>query len=459
MAERPVLIQIVEDNEWYNKLLVHSASLNPDFEVQSFMTAGDFLQQFESAAPDVVTLDYRLPDMNGIEVLEQIKKKRPQTEVIIISEQQDVATAVELFRLGAYDYLVKEKDIRNKLLNTLSHITKTRALEKRVVTLEKEVGKKYDFSNLLIGESEQLKRVSEMMAKALATNINVIITGETGTGKEVVAKSIHYNSPRAGKPFVAVNVAAIPSELIESELFGHEKGAFTGATGRRIGRFEEANGGTLFLDEIGEMDIAVQAKLLRALQEKEITRVGDNTRVKTDCRIIVATHRNLKEEVAKGRFREDLYYRLMGLPVELPPLRERGKDVLLLAETFISRFCEENGMPVPVLTADAEKKLLGYEFPGNVRELKSVVELAAVLSNGSQIAADDLRLSGADVVTDVIGEESTLREYTIRIVKTYLKKYNDDVREVAKRLDIGTATIYRMLKEDSAIKTKQNLSE
>lgn len=459
MSERPVLIQIVEDNEWYNKLLVHSASLNPDFEVQSFLTAGEFLQQFESAAPDVVTLDYRLPDMNGIEVLEQIKKKRPQTEVIIISEQQDVATAVELFRHGVYDYLVKEKDIRNKLLNTLSHITKTRALEKRVVTLEKEVGKKYDFSNLLIGESEQLKRVSEMMAKALATNINVIITGETGTGKEVVAKSIHYNSPRAGKPFVAVNVAAIPSELIESELFGHEKGAFTGATGRRIGRFEEANGGTLFLDEIGEMDIAVQAKLLRALQEKEITRVGDNARVKTDCRIIVATHRNLKEEVAKGRFREDLYYRLMGLPVELPPLRERGKDVLLLAETFISRFCEENGMPVPVLASDAEKKLLGYAFPGNVRELKSVVELAAVLSNASQITADDLRLSGADVVTDVIGEESTLRDYTIRIVKTYLKKYNDDVREVAKRLDIGTATIYRMLKEDNAIKTKRDLSE
>lgn len=459
MAERPVLIQIVEDNEWYNKLLVHSASLNPDFEVQSFLTAGEFLQQFESAAPDVVTLDYRLPDMNGIEVLEQIKKKRPQTEVIIISEQQDVATAVELFHHGAYDYLVKEKDIRNKLLNALSHITKTRALEKRVVTLEKEVGRKYDFSNLLIGESEQLKRVSEMMAKALATNINVIITGETGTGKEVVAKSIHYNSPRAGKPFVAVNVAAIPSELIESELFGHEKGAFTGATGRRIGRFEEANGGTLFLDEIGEMDIAVQAKLLRALQEKEITRVGDNARVKTDCRIIVATHRNLKEEVAKGRFREDLYYRLMGLPVELPPLRERGKDVLLLAETFISRFCEENGMPVPVLTSDAEKKLLGYAFPGNVRELKSVVELAAVLSNASQITADDLRLSGADVVTDVIGEESTLRDYTIRIVKTYLKKYNNDVREVARRLDIGTATIYRMLKEDNAIKTKRDLSE
>lgn len=459
MAERPVLIQIVEDNEWYNKLLVHSASLNPDYEVQSFMTAGDFLQQFENAAPDVVTLDYRLPDMNGIEVLEQIKKRRPQTEVIIISEQQDIATAVELFRLGAYDYLIKEKDIRNKLLNTLSHITKTRALEKRVVTLEKEVGKKYGFSNLLIGESEQLKRVSEMMAKALATNINVIITGETGTGKEVVAKSIHYNSTRAGKPFVAVNVAAIPSELIESELFGHEKGAFTGATGRRIGRFEEANGGTLFLDEIGEMDIAVQAKLLRALQEKEITRVGDNTRVKTDCRIIVATHRNLKEEVARGRFREDLYYRLMGLPVELPPLRERGKDVILLAKTFISRFCEENGMPVPALTADAEKKLLGYAFPGNVRELKSVVELAAVLSNASQITADDLRLSGADVVTDIIGEESTLREYTIRIVKTYLKKYNDDVREVAKRLDIGTATIYRMLKEDNAIKTKKDLSE
>lgn len=455
MHNKPVLIQIVEDNEWYNKLLVHSASLNPDFEVQSFMTAGEFLQQFEAAAPDIVTLDYRLPDMTGMDVLEQIKKKKPETEVIIISEQQDITTAVELFRLGAYDYLVKEKDIRNKLLNTLSHITKTRALEKRVVTLEKEVGKKYDFSGLLIGESEQLKRVEEMMTKALSTTINVIVTGETGTGKEVVAKAIHYNSPRAAKPFVAVNVAAIPSELIESELFGHEKGAFTGAVGRRTGRFEEAHGGTLFLDEIGEMDINVQAKLLRALQEKEITRVGDNARIKIDCRIIVATHRNLKEEIAKGRFREDLYYRLFGLPIELPPLRERGKDVILLAEAFIRRFCEENAMPRRTLTPDAEKKLLGYAFPGNVRELKSLVELAAVLSNSDKITPDELKLSSSDVVDDIIGEEATLRDYTIRIVKTYLKKYNNDVKEVASRLDIGTATIYRMLKASPDVKSKE----
>ncbi|MBI3510694.1 MAG: sigma-54-dependent Fis family transcriptional regulator [Bacteroidetes bacterium] len=453
MKAKPILIQVVEDDEWYNKLLVHTVSLNPDFEVKSFFNAKDFLRQLDSL-PHIVTLDHRLPDMQGTEVLSEIRKKSPDTEVIIISEQQEIAAAVELFHLGVYDYLIKEKNIREKLLNTLNNILKTIHLKERVSTLEKEVGKKYDFSQLLIGESEQLKKVEEMIGKAIGSTINVIITGETGTGKEVVAKSIHFNSVRHKKPFVAVNVAAIPSELIESELFGHEKGAFTGASARRIGKFEEANGGTLFLDEIGEMDISIQAKLLRALQEKEITRVGDNAHVKVDCRIIVATHRNLKEEVSQGRFREDLYYRLFGLPIELPPLRERGRDVLLLANEFISSFCEENAIPLKALSPETEKKLMSYTFPGNIRELKSVVELAVVLSDSEKIYSDDIKLSSPDAVAEVISEEASLREYNIRIVKTYLRKYNNDVKLVAQKLGIGSATIYRMQKEDSSIISK-----
>lgn len=449
-----IRIQVLEDNDWYNRLLVHSISLNPDYEVESFTSAKDFIAQFKSASPDIVTLDYKLPDGNGLEILKQIKSIRPETEIIIISEQQDIQTVVEFFKLGVYDYLIKEKDIRSKLLNSIGHITKTRSLEERVVTLTKEVSRKYSSGEqgMMVGTSESLEKVRELIKKAAETNINVMITGETGTGKEVVAKSIHYSSPRASMPFVAVNVAAIPSELIESELFGHEKGAFTGATNRRIGRFEEANGGTLFLDEIGEMEITVQAKLLRALQEKEITRVGDNKKIKVDCRILVATHRNLLNEIAAGKFREDLYYRLFGLPIELPPLRERGKDVIELAEKFIQQFCVDNNLKVRKLSADAEKKLLAHAFPGNVRELRSVVELAAVLANTEVITPDDIKLSSSNALTDVIGEETSLREYTIRIVKTFLKKYNDDVKLVASKLDIGTATIYRMLKEDSESK-------
>ncbi|MGV8093378.1 MAG: sigma 54-interacting transcriptional regulator [Mangrovibacterium sp.] len=250
---------------------------------------------------------------------------------------------------------------------------------------------------------------------------------------------------------MAVNVAAIPRELIESELFGHEKGAFTGANFRRIGKFEEANGGTLFLDEMAEMDISLQAKLLRALQEREIIRVGSNTPVKTDCRIIIATNKNLLEEVKLGRFRQDLYYRLYGLPIELPPLRERGNDVIILAKHFIHVFCKENNLHPKVLSANASNRLLSYPFPGNVRELKSIIELAVTLADQDEITADNIVLgANQDVLPAILSEETSLREYDIRIVKSFLKKYNNNIKLVADKLDIGVATIYRMLKENKA---------
>ena len=245
-----------------------------------------------------------------------------------------------------------------------------------------------------------------------------------------------------------VNVAAIPSELIESELFGHEKGAFTGATFRRTGRFEEADGGTLFLDEIGEMNPALQAKLLRALQEKEFVRIGSNKAIKTDCRIIVATNRNLLEEVKKGNFREDLYYRLRGLPIELPPLRERGNDMLILASHFTERFCAENGIPLRKFTQSAQQKLLGYPFPGNIRELKSVVELAVTLSENQTIETEDIILDPGNPLSEIMNEELTLRQYEIKIIKAMLRKHNNDIKVVAGKLDIGISTIYRLLKEE-----------
>jgi len=447
MTEKPFKIFVVEDSEWYNRLLVHTLSMNPDYELKSFYTGKDFLNSlFES--PDIVTLDYRLPDMTGMEVLKSIRQENSDVQVILISEQEDIDTVVNLLKLGAYDYISKSDDIKDRLLNTVKNIRDGIGLKREISTLRREIQKKYSFRQSILGESAAIKGVYELIDKALSTNITVIISGETGTGKELVAKAIHYNSKRKDKSFVTVNVAAIPSELIESELFGHEKGAFTGAAYRRIGRFEEADGGTLFLDEIGEMELNLQAKLLRVLQEKEIVRIGSNKPIKTDCRIVVATNKNLKEEVKKGNFREDLYYRLLGLPIELPLLRERGNDVLILAHYFIETFCNENDILLKKLSAESQKKLMSYPFPGNVRELKSIIELAVTLSEKDEIQPADIVIDQGDPMSVVANDILTLREYEAKIIKATLKKNNNDIKLAAEKLDIGISTIYRMLKEE-----------
>ncbi|HEY2727114.1 MAG TPA: sigma-54 dependent transcriptional regulator, partial [Parafilimonas sp.] len=285
-----------------------------------------------------------------------------------------------------------------------------------------------------------------LMAKAATTNITVSIAGETGTGKELVAKAIHFNSERKKKAFVPVNVAAIPKDLLESELFGHEKGSFTGAANRRIGKFEEAHNGTLFLDEIGEMDMNLQAKLLRALQEKEITRIGSNEIVKINARIIVATHRNLQEEIAQENFREDLYYRLLGLPIALPPLRDRENDILLIAKFFIDQFCKENNLGKKHLSLSAKQKLMMYTFPGNIRELKSITELACVMAEEEEITEEDLQINFTPIKSNHTRNGNyTLKEYTLKLIQQYLDEYDYDVLRVAGKLDVGKSTIYRMI--------------
>ncbi|MEQ8338859.1 MAG: sigma-54 dependent transcriptional regulator [Cyclobacteriaceae bacterium] len=446
MSEPIFKINIVEDDEWYRKFLVHNISLNPDFDITAYSDGKTFLDQLEKK-PHVVTLDYRLPDISGKDLLKKIKEFDPTIEVIIISEQDDIETAIELLRLGAYDYITKTKDIRDRLLNIIQHIKNNTSLQSRIESLQTEVEKKYDFQKTIIGQSNPIKQVFRMMEKATTNNITVVVQGETGTGKEMVAKAIHYNSPRKKAPFIAVNMSAIPHDLAESELFGHEKGSFTGAANRHIGKFEQAKGGTLFLDEVGEMELTLQAKLLRALQEKEITRVGGSETIKTDCRIIAATNKNLLDEMKKGNFREDLYYRLFGLPIELPPLRDRDKDAAILAKYFVSNFCKENDMEEKSLSKEALQKLLGYPFPGNIRELKAVVELAVVMSDKELIEVDDITFAQPDPVTEVYSEELTMREYEYKIIKMYLKNNNDDIKTVAKKLDIGQSTIYRILKE------------
>ncbi len=456
--QKPFKVFIVEDDLWYSSMLEYYLSLNPDYVITKFNTANSFLSKLHEK-PDVVTLDYSLPDMNGDHLLKQIKENSPDTKVIIISGQEDVKVALDLLKKGANEYIVKDEDTKDRIWNAIKNLRENIQLKQEIESLKEEVSRKYDFSNSIIGNSPVVQRVFSMMEKASRTNITVSVTGETGTGKELVAKSIHYNSPRKNMPFVAVNLAAIPRDLLESELFGHEKGAFTGAIARRIGKFEEATKGSLFLDEIAEMDINMQAKLLRALQEKEIVRVGSNDIVKVDVRIIVATHRNLLEMVKNGSFREDLYYRILGLPINLPPLRERENDVLIIAKHFMDHFCKENGLPKKSLLTEAKKKLLAHAFPGNVRELKSIIELACVMSEDKDIEAEHLNVTSQNIISDFILKEASLKEFTIKFIQFYLDKYNYDVLKVAKKLDVGKSTIYRMIQNREVFVNKRYLME
>jgi two-component system, NtrC family, response regulator AtoC len=445
-------IFILEDDIWYGSMLEHYLSLNPEYEVKRFETPVDFFAHLHET-PDVVTLDYSLPDCDGTEVLKKIKEHNPDIRVIIISGQEDVATAINLLKNGAFEYIVKDDDAKDRLWNSILHLREIRHLKEEVESLKTQVGAKYDFAQFIIGKSEPIEKVFALIEKASKTNITVSVTGETGSGKEMVAKAIHYNSERHKQPFVAVNVAAIPKELLESELFGHEKGSFTGAVTRRIGKFEEADKGTLFLDEIGELDINLQAKLLRVLQEREITRIGANNVLPINVRIIVATHKNLLEEVKNRTFREDLYYRLIGLPIMLPPLRERGNDIIILAKTFVDAFCKENRINRKSLSPEAQQKLMGYGYPGNVRELKSIVELAVVMSDEESILPEHITLNASASINDLLNKETTLKEFESQIIQHYLDKYDKDVLMVAKKLDIGKSTIYRMI-QNGELKTK-----
>lgn len=443
---KPFKIVIAEDDRWYAELLHYHLSLNPDYDVSWVETGKDLLNELASK-PHVITLDYTLPDIGGNELFKRIKNESPKSEVIVVSGQEDVKVAVGLLKEGAYDYIVKDDDTKDRLWQTVVRIREHQALKTEVEHLREEVGKQYDFSKTIIGNSPDIKKVFGLLDKAVKSSINVSITGETGTGKEIIAKAIHYNSERKKLPFVAVNVSAIPRELFESELFGHEKGAFTGAITRRAGKFEEAKKGTLFLDEIGEMDLNMQAKLLRVLQERELVRIGGTGTTKVECRIICATHRNLQEEVKNGNFRQDLYFRLIGLPIELPPLRARKQDIILLSKHFIEEFSKANKFDKKVLNEEASAKLLDYSFSGNVRELKAIIDLAMVLADGQTIESEHIQFHISDPMSDLSFSEMTLREFNQKIIRYFLGKHGNNVQQVADVLDIGKSTIYRMLKE------------
>ena len=379
---------IVEDDEFQGKLMQKTLERIPDAEVHVFTEPEDCLNALHMN-PDVVSIDYYLPGMNGMEMLEKIKNYNNSINCIIVSGQEKVEIVLELYKHGASDYIMKDDNAITNLEHAVKKIFDNLRLKKQVENLQDQIIDRNKYSNI-VGNSPAILKTLKLIQKVETNSIMVLITGESGTGKELVARAIHYGSPRARKPFVTVNMGAIPADLIESELFGHEKGAFTDARERRIGKFEEANDGTIFLDEIGEMDLFLQTKILRVLQEKEVTRIGSNKPVKLDVRVVAATHKNLSQEVKEGRFREDLFYRLQGFLIHLPPLRERGEDIIILSKSFLNTFCKENNMPQVNLSKEAMQVLLNYNWPGNVRELKALIERAALLCENNTIGADDI---------------------------------------------------------------------
>lgn len=437
-------IFLVEDDPFFGETLKYYLKLNPDFEVFLFRTGKGCLDNlFQN--PDTICLDFGLPDIAGDVLLQKIQQINNTIPIIIISGQEEIEIAVYFLKSGAKDYIVKNADTKELLWNSIIKIRENISLVEEVVELKEKLEQKFSFENTIIGQSDAIKDVFNKINKSLRTNINVFITGETGTGKEIVAKAIHYNSDRKNKPFIALNMAAIPKELLESELFGYEKGAFTGADQASAGKFEQADGGTIFLDEIAELDLNHQSKLLRVLQEREVTRVGGKKAINFSIRLIIATHKNLKEEVKKGNFREDLYYRITGLPIELPPLRERGNDILLLSKHFCDIFTKENRLRAISISKEAKERLLKYKFLGNVRELKSIIDLACVMCENNEISNDDLTFESINASDFFLSEDKTLKEFRAEIIMYYLKRNNDDVLKTAKQLAIGKSTIYNLI--------------
>lgn len=334
---------------------------------------------------DIILCDIKMPGMDGIEVLEQLNSMAPDSPVVMISGHGNIDTAVESIKKGAYDFIEKPLDL-NRLLITIRNAMDKSTLVNETKILKKKVSKKFE----IIGESPAIKRVIGMADRVAPTDARVLITGSNGTGKELVARRIHDQSSRSQGPFVEVNCAAIPSELIESELFGHEKGSFTSAVKQRKGKFEQATGGTLFLDEIGDMSLSAQAKVLRALQESVISRVGGDKHIKVDVRVVAATNKNISEEIENGRFREDLYHRLSVILIHVPPLNERLEDIPLLASHFVSLICNEYGMPEKTITDDAIAELQKINWTGNIREFRNVIERLIILCD-RQITGDDVQ--------------------------------------------------------------------
>jgi two-component system nitrogen regulation response regulator NtrX len=401
------------------------------------------IAQFAREEFDLVILDLWLPGIDGMTVLERLRATGAPP-VIVISGHGNVDSAVRATRLGAYDFLEKPLSLERVLL-TINHALADRKLRDQVRDLRRH----FALEEILIGESDVMKRLDDAVRSAAPSNSRVLITGENGSGKEIVARTLHRLSHRAEQAFVDVNCAAIPRGLIESELFGHKKGSFTGASEDRKGKFELADGGTLFLDEIGDMSLEAQAKVLRVLQEQTFQKVGGQQAITVDVRVIAATNKNLEAEIAAGNFRSDLFYRLNVIPIDVPPLRARGNDIILLGEYFLRRFAAETGRPKKRLSAGAMSKLRAYSWPGNVRELRNVVERIAILTKGESIEPEDIQLGTRGSLPAEVDGKLTLREARDEFEKQYilarLREFAGNVSRTADALGVERSNLYRKL--------------
>src|SRR6476620_11718798 len=428
--------------------------LEPTYEVICAQDGEEGLTQFRSTSPDLVLLDILLPGIDGLAVLRTIRTEDSRIAVIMLTASTTVKTAVEAMRMGAADYIPKPFDVEELRLS-VARALETTDLKREVTYLRAQVVNRYGFHNL-VGKSPGMREIYSKIEQVADTRTTVLITGESGTGKELVARALHYNSSRRDQPFIALNCAALPETLIESELFGHEKGSFTDATARRVGQFELANSGTLFLDEIGDLSPMTQAKLLRVLQEREFTRIGGVQAIKVDVRIVAATNKNLEDLVRKGQFREDLYYRINVIALYLPPLRDRGEDVPLLAKHFLSKRIEEDNRSNQDFSKEAIDLLTRYPWPGNVREMENIVEQAFIWSKGSEavtsehlptILRNDTRSSSLrdDTLAGRLSLEKAVMEFEREIILDALKKNNYVQTHAATQLGISRRMLkYRM---------------
>ena len=379
---------LVADDEQSIGWVLAKALTKKGFAVDTVTDGNAAKAQAERNHYDLAILDIKMPGISGLDLLSEFREQRPEMMVIIMTAESTMKNAVEAMRLGAYDYITKPFDL-DALDAIILKAQNASSASEEMKRLKDELKDHYHLDRTIIGKSKPMQEIYKILGRVAPTDVTVLITGESGTGKELVARAIHYNSPRLGKSFLALNCAAIPSELLESELFGYEKGAFTGAAERKIGKFEQASGGTLFLDEIGDMPLDLQAKLLRVLQEKEITRTGGNTSIPVDVRIVAATNQNLEEKVRTREFREDLYYRLNVVPINIPSLRERRQDIPLLVDYFIPRAQQELNVQTHGCTKEAMDLLMRHDWPGNVRELENTLRRAALLSADAMLTPDD----------------------------------------------------------------------
>jgi DNA-binding NtrC family response regulator len=450
-AKSRPLVLIADDNEEIVHMLEYQLQ-SWGYRTSAALNNSQLLQRFSQEEPDLILLDLKFGEHDGIMVMRDLLRASPNLTVVLLTGHGTIDSAVEAIRQGAYDYLTKPPDIQ-RLRLTLGHGLEKRDLSRRVEQLRR-LAEPQDATSRIWGNSPALNRLRELIASVAPTDVTVLIQGESGTGKELVARALHDQSRRRQGPYVPVNMAALPRELVESTLFGHEKGAFTGADQVRIGCCEAADGGSLFLDEIGEMDLNVQAKLLRFLQEREIQRVGSSRVRSVDVRIVAATNRDLRDQVGRGLFREDLYYRLQVVPVEVPPLRARRDDIPLLASRFLERAAVRHGKDVAGFTPDALAVLTRHDWPGNIRQLENLVERLVILCRGREIDLDDLPPEIRDLkVLDspLMPGGSDLEVHLIEEVEKQailgaIRKTLGNVRNAAKLLGLGQATVYRKIK-------------